>query len=96
MLGDIRDIMIIIMAFMAIGASLLFAIVTFVLFRKLSSTIDTARDLVSEVKGITTLVSNTIVKPTVRGYSVFAGARKVLRVLSQREQKKEAKSGKRK
>ncbi len=96
MLEDFRDIMIIIMAFMAIGASLLFATATFILFRKLSSTADTARDLMQEVRNATSLVSNTVVRPTIRVATVFAGARKAMGVLSRRDERKEGKGGKRK
>lgn len=96
MLEDFRDVMIIIMAFMAIGASLLLATLAILLFRKVSQTVDTAHGLVSDVRDVTSLVSDSIVRPAIKGLSLVAGLKKAVNTLSKREDTKEKKDGKRK
>ena len=96
MLDDFRDIMIIIMAFMAIGVTLLFATLTFVIFRKVSHTVDSVRLLVTEIRGVTSFVSSSVLRPTAKGVSFAAGARRVLSALSKHAREKEERSGKRK
>jgi hypothetical protein len=96
MLEDFRDVMIIIMAFMAIGASLLLATLAILLFRKVSQTVDTAQGLVSDVRDVTSLVSDSIVRPAIKGLSLVAGLKKAVNTLSKREDTKEKKDGKRK
>ncbi len=95
MLEQFRDVMIIIMAFTAIGATILFAALTFVIFRKISRTLDSVSALVSEIKSVSALVSNSLAKPTIKGASVAAGARKGLSIIASFARKKEEKSGKR-
>jgi hypothetical protein len=94
MLDEFRDVMIIIMAFMAIGTTIMFAVLTFVIFRKISHTLDSVRSLVTEIKGVSSILSNTVVRPTVKGVSFAAGAKRVLDTLSKQARSKEARSGK--
>ena len=96
MLEDFRDVMIIIMAFMAIGSSLLLATLAILLFRKVSQTVDTAQGLVSDVRDVTSLLSESIVRPAIRGLSLVAGLKKAVNTLSKRQDAKEKKDGKRK
>ena len=94
MLEQFRDVMIIIMAFTAIGATIMFAALTFVIFRKISRTLDSVSALVSEIKSVSAFVSNSLAKPTIKGVSVAAGARQVLATIARFSRRKEDKSGK--
>ncbi len=93
MLEDFAQIMFIIMAFMIIGATILFITLNIVIFRKISQTMDSVKGVVDEVKNVTSLISDTILKPTVKGVGVFAGIRKVLSFIGQHRQDKGGKSG---
>ena len=94
MLEQFRDVMIIIMAFTAIGATIMFATLTFVIFRKISRTLDSVSALLSEIKSVSAFVSNSLAKPTIKGASVAAGARQVLATIARFSRRKEDKSGK--
>jgi hypothetical protein len=95
MLDQFRDVMIIIMAFTAIGAAILFAALSFIIFRKISRTLDSVTALMKEVRSVSALVSNSMVRPTIKGASLAAGARKGLSVIASFARRKEEKSGKR-
>lgn len=94
MLEQFRDVMIIVMAFMAIGATLVFALLTIITFRKVSQILDSAQGVFADLRGLSSLLSDTVVRPTIRGASFIAGARRVLSSLSKRAKVKEERSGK--
>ena len=94
MLEQFRDVMIIIMAFISIGATVLFIVLTIVVFSKISHTLNSVKALVSDIRGVSSLLSDSVVKPTIKGISFAAGARKVLVTLSKRAHSKEEKGGK--
>lgn len=95
MLADIRDVMIIIMSFMAIGVTVMIGVATIIIYRKISHTLDTARGVIADIKAVSSIMSKSVVKPTIKGASVMAGAKKIISVLSKHSQKKEEDSGKR-
>lgn len=94
MLEQFRDVMIIIWSFVGIGAILLIAALAFIIFRKISPTLDSAKGFFSDLRGISFLVSGSVVKPTIKGASFVTGVRKALATLSKLSQRKGEKRGK--
>jgi hypothetical protein len=94
MLEQFRDVMIIIMAFTAIGTTVLFAALGIIIFRRISGTVKSVSDIVSDMRDVSSLVSNTVLKPGIRSVSFVTGARKALSTLAKRSRKKEGRSGK--
>jgi len=95
MLEQFRDIMIIISAFIVIGTALLFSIIMILIFRKVSPTLDAARDFFIDLKSVSSLVTGKFVKPLTGGAIFAAGMRKAISSLSKRSQRKEKGDGKR-
>ncbi len=93
MLEQIRDVMIIISAFLVIASALIFSVLTIVIFRKLSPTLDAARGLVSDLRTVSSFVSGKVVKPVTTGAVFAAGIRKAIVTLSKRSHGKEKKNG---
>ena len=94
MLEQFRDIMIIISAFLVIGAALTFIILTIVVFRKITPTLDAAHDFFTDLRSVSSLVSGKMLKPVTRGAILAAGVRKAVRTISERSHRKERKDGK--
>ena len=94
MLDEFRDVMIIIMAFMAIGAIAVFTALAIIIFRKISHTVDSVRAVATDISSVSTLLANSVAKPTIKGVSFAAGARRVLATLSKPARRKEERSGK--
>jgi hypothetical protein len=96
MLEQFRDIMIIISAFMVIGAALTFTLVTILMFRKIAPTLDAAREFAKDIRSVSSLFSGRMAKSLTRGAIFAAGMRKAVRTISERSHRKEKKDGKRK
>ena len=94
MLEQFRDIMIIISAFLVIGAALTFIILTIITFRKVIPTLDAARDFFVDLRSVSSFVSGRLVKPATKGAIFAAGLRKAISTISERSHRKEKKDGK--
>ena len=94
MLEQFRDIMIIISAFIVVGAALLFAITTFLIFRKASHALDAARDFFTDLKSVSSIVTGRFLKPMTKGANFATGMRKAISSLSKRSHGKEKGDGK--
>ena len=95
MLEDFRDIMIIVSAFLVIGAALIFSILTLIIFRKASTTLDTAQGFLSELRVVSSFVTGRVVRPLTWGAILAAGGRRAIATLSERSHRKERSDGKR-
>jgi hypothetical protein len=93
MLEQFRDVMIIISAFLVIGAALTFTILTILIFRKVSPTMDAARDFFSDLRSVSSFVSGKVVNPMTKGAIFAAGLRRAIVTLSERSHRKEKKDG---
>ncbi|UCC59546.1 MAG: hypothetical protein JSW38_03890 [Dehalococcoidia bacterium] len=96
MLEQFRDIMIIITAFILIGAALLFSIMMLLIFHKVSSTLNSVRGFAHDIRSVSSLVSGRFAKPLTGGAIFAAGMRKAISGISKRSQRKEKGHGKRK
>ena len=93
MLEQFRDVMIIISAFLVIASALLFSVLTIVIFRKVSSTLDATRGFFSNLRTVSSFVSGKVVKPLTTGAIFTAGIRKAIVTLSKHSHGKEKKNG---
>ena len=93
MLEQIRDVMIIICAFLVIASALIFSVLTIVIFRKLSPTLNAARGFFSDLRTVSSFVSGKVVKPVTTGAIFAAGIRQAIFTLSKRSRGKEEKNG---
>lgn len=93
MLEQIRDVMIIICAFLVIASALIFSVLTIVIFRKLSPTLNAAQGFFSDLRTVSSFVSGKVVKPATMGAIFVAGIRKAIVTLSKRSRGKEEKNG---
>lgn len=93
MLEQVRDVMIIISAFFVVGAALTFTILAIVIFRKLSPTLDAARDFANDLRSVSSFVSSKVIKPITKGAIFAAGIRKAIVTLSKRSHRKEKNNG---
>jgi hypothetical protein len=95
MLEQTRDVVIIVSGVMVAGAALLFSLLMIMTFRKVSPTLDAARDFFTDLKSVSSLFSGQVVKPLAKGAIFAAGVRKAIVTLSKRTQGKEKRNGKR-
>ncbi|HEY48417.1 MAG TPA: hypothetical protein G4O13_00040 [Dehalococcoidia bacterium] len=89
MLEQVRDVMIIICAFLVIASTITFTVVTILIFRKVSPTLDSAKGFVSDIQSISSVVSGKMVRPAMKGAIFAAGLRKALVTLSKHSHRKE-------
>ena len=82
MLEDVRDVMIIISCFMVIGAALIFSILSIIVFRKVSSTVDAAHGFFTDLKSVSSIVSNKLAIRAIKGAVFIAGLRKAISTFS--------------
>lgn len=96
MLEQARDVVIIISGLMVALAALMFAILTIILFRKVSPTMDAAREFFTDLRSVSSVVTGQVVKPLTKGAIFAAGVRKAVATLSKGAHGKEKRDGKRK
>jgi len=93
MLEQVRDVMIIISCFLVIGAALIFSILTIIVFRKISPTLDAAQGFFSDLKSVSSIVSGKFSMRAIRGAVFAAGLRKAVSAFSKRTHGKEKENG---
>jgi len=96
MLEQARDVVIIVAGVAVAAAALMFAILTIILFRKVSPTMDAAREFFTDLRSVSSVVTGQIVKPLTKGAIFAAGVRKAVATLSKSAHGKEKGDGKRK
>ncbi len=94
-LADLRDLFIVIFAIIGIGATILLAILSFVVFRRIRSILDSGREAVGNVRKISSLVSDSIAKPLIGVAGFLQGMRHALEFISRFSRRKEGKSSER-
>lgn len=94
-LADLRDLFIVIFAIIGIGATILLAILSFLVFRRIRSILDSGGETMGNVRKISSLVSDSIVKPLIGVASFLQGLRQALEFISRFSSRKEGKSSER-
>ena len=90
-LAELRDLFIIIFAVLGIGVTLFFALIIFLIFRRIRATLDSGRAIAGNIRSITSAVSQDLVKPLASIAGVAQGIAKVLEFISDR--RKEGRKG---
>jgi len=80
-LADFRDLAIIVFALLGIGAALLFIAVNIMVMRKVLPLLDAAKGTLGNIRGTSSFVSETVVKPVIKVVSFAFGVRKAAEVI---------------
>ena len=95
-LAELRDLFIVIFSLAGIGATIFLSILLFLVFRRIRSILDSGRETLGNVRNISSMVSDNIVKPLVSISSFLQGLRQALEFVSRaakREEEKRSGSG---
>ena len=90
-LAELRDLFIIIFSLVGIGATIFLAILLFLVFVKVRSILDSGRETLGNVRDISSVVSDDIVKPLIGIASFAQGLRQAVEVISGVARRKEEK-----
>jgi hypothetical protein len=90
-LAELRDLFIVIFALVGIGATILFSILLLLVFRKIRSILDSGRQTLGNVRNVSSMVSDNIVKPLVSISSFLQGLRQALEFISRVSKREEDK-----
>ncbi len=90
-LEELRDLFIVIYALAGIGAIIFLSILVFLVFRKIRSILDSGRETLGNVRNISSVVSDNIVKPLVSISSFLQGLRQALEFISRAAKREEEK-----
>ncbi len=82
LLETLRDLAIIVLAVLALVQVLIVLIIAIMIYKKLSPVLDNVRVATNNVKGTTSFMSETVVKPVIGIVSFALGARRTLSVLT--------------
>jgi hypothetical protein len=88
-LADLRDLFIVIFALLGIGATLFFSIISFLIFRRVRSILQSGEETLGNVRDISTLISDNIVRPLASIAGVVEGLRRALEFISDIRRRKE-------
>jgi hypothetical protein len=90
-LAELRDLFIVIFSLVGIGATILFSILLLLVFRKIRSILDSGRQTLGNVRNMSSMVSDNIVKPLVSISSFLQGLRQALEFISRVAKREEGK-----
>ena len=88
-LAELRDLFIVIFSLVAIGATIIITILLFMVFLRIRSILDSGRETLGNVRDISSVVSDNIVKPLIGVASFVQGVRQALEVISGVARRKE-------
>ena len=94
-LADLRDLFIVIFSIIGIVATVLLVVLSFLVFRRIRSILDSGRETVGNVRKISSLVSDSIAKPLIGIAGFLQGLRQALGFISRFSRRKEGKSSER-
>ena len=90
-LAELRDLFIVIFSLVGIGATIFLSILLFLVFRKIRSILDSGRQTLGNVRNMSSMVSDNIVKPLVSISSFLQGLRQALEFISRASKREEGK-----
>jgi hypothetical protein len=94
-LADLRDLFIVIFALAGIGATLFFSIISFLIFRRVRSMLQSGQETLGNVRDISTLISDNIVRPLASIAGIVEGLRRGLEYISGLRRRKEGSNSER-
>ena len=92
-LAELRDLFIVIFAILAIGATVFFSIIAFIIFRRIRDMLNSGRATLESIRAITTVVSEDIAKPLGSIASVFQGVARAVEFITAPFRRKEGRKG---
>ncbi len=92
-LAELRDLFIVIFSVAGIVAIILLSILLFLVFRRIRSILDSGRETLGNVRNISSMVSDNIVKPLVSISSFLQGLRQALEFISRAAKREEKRGG---
>ena len=90
-LAELRDLFIVIFSLVGIGATIFLSILLLLVFLRVRSILDSGRETLGNVRDISSVVSDDIVKPLIGMASFVQGLRQALEVISGVARRKEEK-----
>jgi hypothetical protein len=91
-LADLRDLFIVIFSIIGIVATVLLVVLSFLVFRRIRSMLDSGRETVANISKISAAVSDSIVKPLSRIAGFLRGFRHAMDYVGRVSRRKEGKS----
>ena len=88
-LSELRDLFIVIYAGLGIVATVLIIVFTLLLYFKVSPILDSAAGTARNVRGTSTFVSDTIVKPIIKVRSFTSGVQRAMGIVTRLSGRKE-------
>ncbi|MFQ5925303.1 MAG: hypothetical protein ACE5IE_04845 [Dehalococcoidia bacterium] len=88
-LAELRDLFIVIFSILAIGATVFLLVLSFLLFRRIRSILDSGRATLGNARDITSLVSKEIIKPLAAIAGMVQGLQRALEFMSRFSKRKE-------
>lgn len=88
-LAELRDLFIVIFSLLAIGGTIFLLVLSFLLFRKVRSILDSGRATIGNVRDMTSLVSKEIIKPLSVIAGMVQGLHRALEFMSRSSKRKE-------
>jgi uncharacterized protein YoxC len=90
----LRDWVIVILGFLAMGVMVVSVTLLILIYRKVSPILDAARETVSNVQRTTSVVSRSVIGSVARIEGLVAGVRKAAEVIASMSKRGEKKDGK--
>lgn len=94
-LAELRDLFIVIFALAGIVATIFFSIISFLIFRRVRSMLDSGRETLGNVRDISSLISDNIVRPLASIAGIVEGLRRALEYISGLRRRKEGRQSER-
>ncbi|MBT9149107.1 MAG: hypothetical protein AAGB97_08460 [Dehalococcoidia bacterium] len=91
----LRDWVIVILGFLAIGAVTISVVLLIIIYRKVTPILDAAREVVFDVRRTSSVVSRSVIGSVARIEGLVAGVRKAAEVIASLSKKGGRKDGKR-
>ncbi|MFA4836799.1 MAG: hypothetical protein WC749_12110 [Dehalococcoidia bacterium] len=77
----LRDWVIVIFGFLGIGAILIFLVMLFIIYRKVTAILDAVKETIDTVRDTTNAISDAIIQPIIKIKGFIAGFRKAAEIL---------------
>jgi len=92
-LAELRDLFIVIFSVAGVAATIFISIIAFLIYRRIRYILDSARATVTNIREVTSVMSENVAKPLANIASVMQGIAKVLEFITGPVRRREAKRG---
>jgi len=92
-LAELRDLFIVIFSIAGVAATIFISIIAFLVYRRIRAILDSAKTTVTNIREVTSVMSENVAKPLANIASVLQGIAKVLEFITGPIKRREAKRG---